>query len=512
MTEPALNREALLDLTDNQELMFLRFFDELPMGIMIIDVHGTALYYNQAQLAIDEVKAETVLNRPMVETYGPASRGTSIMLYCLSTRRPVLNRWQIYHSPAGKKIRAMSHAVPLFKEGRLTGCIALTRHYPDYEPYVQEALAGTELPSDAPENLKFKHLAGRNKAFRRALEVARAAASVPMPVLIHGETGVGKELFARGIHNASPRAAKPFVPVNCAAIPESLFESLMFGVTRGAFTGAVEKTGFFEEADGGVIFLDELDSMPLVLQSKLLRVIQEKSARRLGSRKDRPVDVKIISAMGRNPLEAVEAGQLRNDLYFRLGAVQVSIPPLRDRLDDLELLINHFVAKHSDSLNKKIQRPSPGLLELLRGYNWPGNIRELEHIITGAMIMAGPHRQTLGPDLLPEYFKNIVFDSRRGRSDYNEAASARSVAGNGKAGPANGMPPVIPAPPSLETPGGLRVDLLRLNQEHEKELISQRLAQSFGNVSLAARLLNISPQSLAYKMKKHGLKRDPFKL
>ena len=254
MVERALNREALLSMMEGQELMFLRFFDELPMGVMIIDATGTALYCNRAQLGIDEVAPETVLNRPMVETCGPASRGTSIMLYCLSTQRPVLNRWQIYHSPGRKNIRALSHTVPLFKDGRLTGCLALTRHYPGNEPYDHNSVAASDLPSESPEKLQFKHLVGRNKALRQALEVAKAAAAVPMPVLIHGETGVVRELFARGIHNSSPRAKNIFVPVNCAAIPESLFESLMFGVTQGAFTGAVEKADFLRKPMAGPSF------------------------------------------------------------------------------------------------------------------------------------------------------------------------------------------------------------------------------------------------------------------
>jgi len=214
-----------------------------------------------------------------------------------------------------------------------------------------------ELPSESPEKLQLKHLIGRSRGFKQALGVAKAAAA-PMPVLIHGETGVGKELFARGIHNASARAQNVFVPINCAAIPGTLFESLMFGITHGTFTGAVEKSGFFEEANGGTIFLDELDSMPLDLQSKILRVIQEKSTRRLGSKRDQPVDVKIISAMSLNPQDAIESGRLRSDLYFRLGALQVPIPPLRERLDDLTPLINHFIAQHSRLLGKKYSGPA----------------------------------------------------------------------------------------------------------------------------------------------------------
>lgn len=508
--------DAFLNLIKDDGAIFMPFFDDLPLGIMIIDASGTVLYCNRYQLVMEGLAAEEVVGRPLVETYGSSSRGTSLMLYCLSTQKPVLNRWQIYQSPSGLTIRAMCHALPLFKQGRLAGCIAVSRHYPNSELYVDYS-GSSDTSGDSPEDFKFSHLIGRNKAFRQVIEIARAASAAPMTVLIHGETGVGKELFARGIHNASSREKQPFVAVNCAAIPESLFESLMFGVSPGAFTGAITKAGFFEEAEGGTIFLDEVDSMPLALQSKLLRVIQEKSARRLGSKTDQPVNVKIISAMGLNPLEAIEQGRLRSDLYFRLGALQISIPPLRERLDDLELLSSHFIAKHAPSLNKQIQKPSPSLIDLFAGYSWPGNVRELEHTITGAMVMAGPRRQTLGPDLLPEYFKNIIFNkypavpAQTKKAPEPAAAPAEEVTERPDyhGGEDACRPPKKQAVPEPDE-AGLKTDLTAAGKVHEKNIIRQKLIQSFGNVSLAARLLNLSPQSLAYKMKKHGLNRKDF--
>lgn len=518
MKDRTLALEAILKMTEDDSLFFLPFFDELPLGVMIIDASGTTLYCNKAQLEMEGVAARDVIGLPLVETYGAGSRGTSIMLYCLSTQRPVLNRWQVYQSPNQRTIRAMCHAVPLFRQGRLAGCIALSKHYPDSDMYADYSSASAEVSGDSPETFRFAHLIGRNKTFRQAMEVAKAASAAPMPVLIHGETGVGKELFARGIHNASARGRKAFVAVNCAAIPESLFESLMFGVSQGAFTGAIQKAGFFEEAEGGTIFLDELDSMPLALQSKLLRVIQEKSARRLGSKKDQAVDVKVISAMGLNPLEAIERGRLRSDLYFRLGALQISIPPLRERLDDLEILTAHFIAKHAATLNKQIQRSSQSLIDLFAGYGWPGNVRELEHTITGAMVMAGPRRQTLGPDLLPEYFRNIIF-RRRQDAPPQEEKRPGPAPGSGKySADQSAVPPRAPLdgppwetrPPSGPPDGGPEVDLAAAGQEYEKTIIQRKLAQSFGNVSLAARLLKLSPQSLTYKMKKYGLDRKNF--
>jgi arginine utilization regulatory protein len=223
---------------------------------------------------------------------------------------------------------------------------------------------------------------------RSAIRMARMSAASPSPIMISGETGTGKELFAQSIHNHSPRKKKPFIPVNCAAIPENLLEGILFGTSRGSFTGAIDKPGLFEQANGGTIFLDELDAMPLTLQVKLLRVIQEKKVRKLGSLKEIDLDVKILSSVGQQPLKIVQNGSLRMDLFYRMGVVSIMLPPLRERQEDMETLIQHFIAKYNQALGEKVESISSEVADLFVGYRWPGNVRELENVIERAALLS----------------------------------------------------------------------------------------------------------------------------
>ncbi len=475
-----------------------QIYDEYPLAVTIADVGGRAAYLNRAQLVMDGLAPEEVLGRFLSDVYSPYT--CSVILNCLSAQKPILNHWQLYHSPAYQGIHAASHAFPLFLDGRLSGALSVSKHYPKSE--IDSYYRGFDFPGQDTGDRKgvnFQTLVGAAPAFRRAIQIARAAAENHLPVLIHGETGVGKELFARGLHNASARRDRPFVAVNCSAVPDNLFEGLMFGVAKGAFTGALERPGFFEEAAGGTIFLDEIDSMPLSLQPKVLRVLQEGEVRRLGSRREIPVDVKVVSAMAQDPLVMVEQGRFRADLFFRLGAILVPVPPLRERPGDLPLLMNHFIFKHAPALGKKIQRASADFVELLRKSRWPGNVRELEHVVTGAITLAAPRRQTLGVDLLPEYFKNLIF------KDLGAAAEAVPR----PAAPAETPEPVRAAPsPSPSPPAGSRPEAI----DEEARLIAERLKEAYGNVALAARLMGLSPQLLHYKIKKYGLNPRVFKI
>ena len=495
-----VDRQALEKVMGPAWPMVGMIYDALPIGVVIADVGGMAVYYNQAQLDNDGLKAEDIMGRFLSDIYSPYP--SSIILNCLAAQKPILNHWHIYDSPTIKNIQAISHALPLFAGGKLSGCISFTRNYlkTGLDDYWNDLKLETG-PSDP--QISFGRLIGRSPAFIRSVRAAEAASENHLPVLIHGETGVGKELFARGIHNASARAAKPFVAVNCSAIPENLFEGLMFGVSRGAFTGAVDKAGFFEEANGGTIYLDEIDSMPMLLQPKVLRVLQEGEVRRLGSSRDLSLDIKVISSMSQDPLTMVEVGRFRSDLFYRLGAIIVNIPPLRERLGDLPLLLDHFITKHSAALGKKIQRASHDFIDLLHKSSWPGNVREFEHIITGALTLAKPRRQTLGADLMPEYFKNVIFYAQ---SHLNQPP-IKQEASTGKKTAASPVPETVVTGPAATSFAAQKVE----SQEAEARLINDFLKKSYGNVALAARLMGLSPQVLHYKIKKHGLRVGDYK-
>jgi formate hydrogenlyase transcriptional activator len=244
------------------------------------------------------------------------------------------------------------------------------------------------LGHPSPSENAAEGIVGRSSALRRVLQLVETVASGDSTVLLLGETGTGKELVARAIHNRSQRKNRTFVKLNCAAIPSGLLESELFGHERGAFTGAItQKTGRLEVADQGSLFLDEIGDIPLELQPKLLRVLQEREFERLGSTRTKKVDVRVVAATHRDLEEMILKKEFRSDLYYRLNVFPISIPPLRERTDDIPLLVRHFVQEAAQRMNKTIDTISPSTMEALAQYRWPGNIRELENVIERAVIL-----------------------------------------------------------------------------------------------------------------------------
>jgi two-component system response regulator AtoC len=301
----------------------------------------------------------------------------------------------------------------------------------------------------------------------QVLELVERAAEYKTTVLLTGESGTGKEVLARAVHAQSPRRNEAFVAVNCAAIPENLLESELFGHARGAFTGADRaRRGLFVEADGGTLFLDEIGELPVPLQAKLLRVLQEEEVRPVGESKPRRVDVRVLAATARDLEREVEAGRFREDLFYRLNVLRILVPPLRERRADIPLLVDHFLARFREALGKPVRSVSDEALEKLVAYRWPGNVRELENVIERAMILAaGPH---LTPADLPP---NVTVPSA-------ETASAADA-------------------------GDL--SLRRARRAVEIELIRRALEATGGNRTHAARRLGISHRALLYKLKEYGL-------
>lgn len=247
---------------------------------------------------------------------------------------------------------------------------------------------------------------GESVEIKLLLEKIKKIANTPTNVLILGETGTGKELFARAIHEASYRKKKPFVAINCASLPENLLESELFGFVKGAFTGATfDKKGLLEIADGGTVFLDEIGDMPIGLQAKLLRVIEDKEIRPLGSVISKKVDLRFISATNKDLLEEVREGKFREDLFFRLNVITLHIPPLRERGKDVEILAYHFMRKFAIKMGKNIKKIEPQAIQILLKYPWPGNIRELQNVIEQAVVFADS--DTIRPEHLPEYIKTM---------------------------------------------------------------------------------------------------------
>lgn len=363
---------------------------------------------------------------------------------------------------------------------------------------------GRAAPSAEPvDPIDEVGMIGDSPQMQRVREIVGTAAASPTTVLIAGESGTGKELVARALHLGSPRRDAPFIRVNCAAIPAGLTESELFGHERGAFTGAVtSRQGRFELADGGTLFLDEVSEIPLEIQVKLLRALQESEFERVGGTKTVRVDVRLIAASNRNLEADIKSGRFREDLYYRLAVVPIELPALRERIEDLPALIQHFVRRCNERLDKTVEGFSPQALEILARYRWPGNIRELENLVERMVLFAsGP---TIERDALPDTF----LESTEPEPTPNEATPPAAAA------------PQAPGRPPDEPPEGerlLRLPLSSLSLDLkeavrrgsrlvETELISEALDQTQGNVTRSARLLGISRRSLQSKMKELGLR------
>jgi len=344
--------------------------------------------------------------------------------------------------------------------------------------------------SDQDEDLLFNSV-GRSGAFKNVCQLIRRASSSRVTVLLQGETGVGKEVVARGLHQSSDRADKPFVAVNCACIPPDLIEAELFGVEKGAFTGATQsREGKFERANGGTIFLDEVIELSPRAQASLLRVLQESEMERVGDTRTRHIDVRVVAAANEDLEEAVRNNRFRADLFYRLNVYPVHIPPLRDRTEDIPLLVNHFLEKYHTLYNKRTLGVSDLAMEALKNYKWPGNIRELENMIERGVILTD-NNHTIDLDA---FFPSLSEPTHPLNSINRQGQLATE-----------------PRPLQSDT-GMLPQDLLcdqLLNEtfsleQMETQLIHTAMERAEGNVSKAARLLGMTRPQLAYRLKKLG--------
>jgi two-component system, NtrC family, response regulator AtoC len=317
---------------------------------------------------------------------------------------------------------------------------------------------------------------GQTPSMHAIYSMIEKVAASPTTVLIAGESGTGKELVARALHDTSDRAQKPFIQVNCGAIPEQLFESELFGYQKGAFTGAVtSKPGRFELADGGTLFLDEVGELPKDMQVKLLRILQDGVFERVGGVQSLKVDVRLLAATNRDLREEVEAGRFRKDLYYRLNVIPIRLPPLRERADDIPLLVDHFLDKFNRRLDRRVRGVSPEATSALLAHSWPGNIRELENLMERAVLLADT-------DVLQ--VRDLA-----GLDEATEVAAG-------------------PSPEDRSETMGLKAYVRVFTARLERVRIQRVLREEGGNVTRAARKLEISRKSLQTKMKEYGLREE----
>ncbi|BBO70665.1 sigma-54-dependent Fis family transcriptional regulator [Desulfosarcina alkanivorans] len=478
-------------------------------GIMITDAEGVVLYMNAAQARIDDLEIDAAVGKKVTDLYR-VDEGFSPTMACLKAGAAVKNLACYYRTHLGRVVNSIHNIYPITSGKRVVGTICYITDYRNIENTFDTVMQSTPprsvptygiaQPVDAAKPKKngtrytFRDIVGRSPDLLTAVKAAKLSAESPSPILIYGETGTGKELFAQAVHNRSPRKTHPYMAINCAAIPENLLEGILFGTSAGAFTGAIDKPGLFEKAAGGTLLLDEINSMPLTLQAKLLRFLQERKIRRIGAMGEIDVDLKIISSINVPPHRAIESGGLRSDLFYRLAVVFIQIPPLRQRMGDLNRLVLHFLARKNRKLGKQVSGIDMKVMEAFEQYAWPGNVRELEHVIEGAMNLAGAAK------VIELSHLSVPLDKKGGGHALPQQAPGGS---RGR------IRLRLPAAREGETPGGKTLAEMKTDQEMVS--IVSALQETRGNAARAARKLGISPQLMNYKLKRFNIDRKDYR-
>ncbi|MDI3547513.1 MAG: arginine utilization regulatory protein [Halanaerobiales bacterium] len=468
-------------LSDKSLYLILNALDE---GIHIVDQEGRTVFYNKKVSEIDGLKPEEVLGKNIFESYPSLTIETSTLMQTLKTGKPITNKQQSFINSKGEKITTINRTIPLEFANGEKGAMEISRDITQLEEMANDlnslrtnlSVKGNKTGRDNFNNntsYSFKDIIGESPALKKVMKDAMRAAGSNSSVLLIGETGTGKELFAQSIHNASSRRNRPFIAQNCAALPKNLLEGLLFGTEKGSFTGAQSRPGLFEQANGGTILLDEVNSMDPGLQAKLLRVLQENRVRRIGGQREIDVDVRIIATMNMSPERAFREQKLREDLFYRLSVVYLELPPLRNRKEDIPILVDHFINYYNQKFRRSIKGIDGELEEVFRIYDWPGNVRELQHVIESAFNILNDEEVICFQDL-PGYIKDRIKSPELAVDNVVFTVTDEQI-------------------PSLD----------EVLEKIEQELIYTALERTDGNISAAARKLKISRQSLQYKLKKY---------
>ncbi len=379
--------------------------------VEVYDGNGIYLYCSENG-AIDIDSTKELIGKHLTEVT-EVTEGNSLILRSIRTGIPIRDALVHYYAKKSKKSYLwLFSCCPLLENGIVCGAITLYRPFSNAKEAI-DAYSGSEFSvnenSETALNVKeaagFKDIIYASPKMAETIRLSKKAAKNDFPVLIVGETGTGKDLLARNIHANSTNPEGPFVAVNCAAIPETLIESILFGVEKGAYTGAVERPGLFEQSNNGTLFLDEIQTLSTEMQSKLLRVLEDKKVRRVGGKTESDLQFRLITAMNVNPYEYIKAGKMKPDLYYRIAVLTIHIPPLRERVKDISLLASTFVQKTSVQLNRTISGCSKEALHALETYKWPGNVRELQHAIMYASVSMDESSNIIQYSDLPDTIK-----------------------------------------------------------------------------------------------------------
>lgn len=440
-----------------------QILDTLHEAVCVTDPQGTVILWNYSSEQLYNLKRADILGQPIQKFFPNA-----LTLQTLRTGEPMRN---VYHAPRDD-FHVVLSTEPIFLNGELVGVVSTDRdvtEIAELNKQLEEANSALKYLEDQVKEFtkgSFDTIVGRSENLLRRVRVAGQVARTEATILITGESGTGKEVFARAIHEASGRKGL-FVPLNCGAIPAGLFESELFGYVEGAFTGARKsgKLGVFEIANHGTVFLDEIGEMPLHMQAKLLRVLQEREVQRVGSEKSTPVNCRVVSATNRDLKQMVKEGKFREDLYYRLDVVGIDLPPLRERKSDISMLIAAFLKELCDKEGRPMPQINMEVLDLLENYRWEGNVRQLKNTVEYLLVMS--HDNMITRDQVPAYILNDVLPSVRRADD--------------------------------------TLDLTAIVARVEAEAIEQAMKQSGNSKAKAAKLLNIPRTTLYYKLQQYGI-------
>jgi arginine utilization regulatory protein len=452
--------------------------DSVNVGILVLNREGTIVLYNNECARIDGLNRSDVLGQKLLEVYPSLTPESSMLYRVMRTGKPALNITQTFTNFRGRATTIVSSTYPVFDRGEIWGGLEICQdihlaretHEKIIELQAELAQALEENKKQHKEPAGFNAIITHDETMQKAIALGRKAAGMDCPVVVYGETGTGKDLFVRAIHEESRRKNSPLISQNCAALPETLLEAALFGTTRGSFTGAQDRPGLFELADKGTLFLDEVISAPVVLQAKLLRILEDMTLRRVGGTTPIKVDVRVVASLNVRPEEAISKGLLREDFFYRLAVIFIELTPLRKRQGDIPLLVKHFLGPSGKEL-------SPEAMKFVKAHNWPGNVRELKNMLESAAALAK------GSIIDTEHFsilKNISYTGINIHWNEEKVKSSEQIRNE-------------------------KPNLQELMDNHERQIIESALKNYGGNVAAAARSLGVPRQTLWSKVKRLGI-------
>jgi len=461
--------------------MLKSVINNISEAIILCDEHGRILSFNDAAVKMDSLMPADIEGKHITSVYTMDDGSNLAIPKVIEDKHPILNLRQHYTTCYGRNVDIMSNNYPIIKDNAVLGGFSVMEDWSQIDKLSKKVIelqskliSASSTKKDQKNKLSAKYnfddIVHNSPVMASVIKKCKQIAKSDSSVMIYGETGTGKEILAQSIHNASQRADGPFLAINCAAIPENLLESLLFGTEKGAYTGAEKREGLFEQANHGTLLLDEINSMNISLQSKLLRVLQENTVRRVGGSEEIPIDVRVLSNTNIPPQEAIEENKLRQDLFYRLGVVNINIPPLRNRKEDIPLLAKFFILNLNKKLSKNVQNIDSEAISILNSYEWPGNVRELQHSMEYALNVIPDNESVITIEYLPEHMV----------SGKNQETPIRLK--NQKE-------------PSLEN----------VVNNVEYRMLCKYLKENKGNISKTARILGTSRQNVQYRIKRYNI-------